>query len=671
MPEQFINLYPLTEEERVEELKTQLDRYKESSDYMETLYPSMIKAFKKYRSIADPMLDEAGKVIKGRSNLFIPYPHAIVENEMPRLAGRLPRVKAFPRKPSDKTKVEAIQDLIYYSLDRLGFIKLQTLWARQHAIYGWSPLFHYWRREERTVLSRNRDQMTGAWSLQKEPQVVWDDFDARVLDVFDSYIQPGIEDIETSDWFIFREWVSERDIYNRVEQGLFYPETLQYLADNPRPSGIVRDGTGRRQRDDLIKTQSGLGNHYYGKHEILYVFQPDKMYAILNQDFLLRCGDNPNPLQEIPIINFKLTPLVSEPIGISTIETLAGLPDKLNALSNARMDALALSIQGVLLADRYANTDFANLRMEAGNVILTDNMDSVKALELKDPTAASEREILTTKEELQFVSGVSDFIVGVQSSSRLSDTATGVSTIVREANAKFALKLAMFEAGSLRKFVLVDHAYNMVYMPYEKRIHILGPKGYETRNVKLEEILCECDFVIEPGSSIPLDQISRREYLLALSDRVIANPQIVDVPKFFRELFEAGDIRNADELLIVKDSIASDVDDVALAEAENIALSQGQSIEIMGNDDIHISIHMMDLKRNETSDQEITQLKQEHIKKHVLNKQLQAVQSTLGGGQQLFGGNNGSDNTQGNGTGTSPAGQQPGMGAPAAVPGQY
>lgn len=669
MPEQFINLYPVTDEERLSILATQLDRYRESHEYMETLYPSMIKAFKAYRSIADPMVDQEGKVIKGRSNLYIPYPHAIVENEMPRIAGRLPRVKAFPRKPGDKVKVDAIQDLIYYSLDRLGFIKLQTLWARQHAIYGWSPLFHYWRKEERIVLSRQQDP-TGAWALIKEPQVVWDDFDARVLDVFDCYMQPGIEELEQSDWFIFREWVSDKDIKMRVEQGLFYPETLKYLEDNPRPSAIVRDGTGRRQRDDLIKTQSGLGNHFYGKHEILYVLEADKMYAVLNQDWLLRKGDNPNPLQELPIINFKLTPMVSEPIGISTLEALAGLPQKLNALSNTRMDQIALSSQGVMLADRYANTDFANLRMEAGNVILTDNMDSVKPLELKEPTISSEREVLTTKEELQFVSGVSDFIVGVQSSSRLSDTATGVSTIVREANAKFALKLAMFEAGSLRKFVLVDHAYNMVYMPYEKRIHILGPKGYQTRNVKLEEILCECDFVIEPGSSIPLDQLSRREYLLALSDRVLANPQIVDVPKFFRELFEAGDIRNADELLIVQDSVASDVDDIALAEAEDIALSQGQNIEVMGNDDIHIAVHMQYMKKNQSSDQEINALFMEHIKKHVLNKQLLTAQAAMTGGQSLFGGGeNGRTDTEGNGGGNNQASGQPGLEAPINIPG--
>src|SRR5687767_14109844 len=118
----FQRLYELSPEDKEKVLEEQLQRFKESKQFMEAIYPSMLKNYKKYRSIAEPMTDELGRKIKGRSNIFVPYPWGIVESEMPRMAGRLPRVRAFPRKPSEKVKVESIQDLLLYTFDRMQFI---------------------------------------------------------------------------------------------------------------------------------------------------------------------------------------------------------------------------------------------------------------------------------------------------------------------------------------------------------------------------------------------------------------------------------------------------------------------------------------------------------------------------------------------------------------------
>ena len=114
----FQELYELSEKEREEEFGIAISRFNSSEEFMATMYPKMLKYYKRYRSIADPIKDELGREVKGRSNLYIPYPWAIVESELPRLAGRIPRVRAFPRKREERIKVESIEDLIYYSLDR-------------------------------------------------------------------------------------------------------------------------------------------------------------------------------------------------------------------------------------------------------------------------------------------------------------------------------------------------------------------------------------------------------------------------------------------------------------------------------------------------------------------------------------------------------------------------
>ena len=504
----FHLLYPLEgEEEKDSILKQFLRRLDSSEKYMRTLHPSMIANYKKYCSVADPILDEHGEEIRDRANLFLPYPHAIVEAEMPRLAGKLPRARAFPKVDADNAKVDAIQDLIYYSLDRMNFIQLQTLWIRQFAIYGWSPLYYYWRKEERTVLERTPTPLidgTIAYPLKRVTRTKYDDFWATVLDVFDCFFQPGVENIEEGDFFFFREWYSAKDLRKMVKDGILYPDVIEYLENNDSPSHKL-DGDGRKERDEIKGLVPGDTEHTYGKYELMWMLEAERIVQVLDRRVLARVGDNPNPLQEIPIINCNLSPLINEPIGISTIEALAGLPDKLNALSNARLDNISLLLNQIFLVNRNdQQTDFNNIRSTAGNVILCGDVDkSIKPLLVPDLSQSSEMEVRNTKQDMQFVSGVSDYIIGTKSSAKLVDTATGVNTVVREGNAKFALKLSAFESGSLRKFIEVCHAYNMTYMPERKRIHVAGPKGIELRDITLEDILAECDFIVEPGSSVP------------------------------------------------------------------------------------------------------------------------------------------------------------------------
>ena len=651
-PPAFTPLYDRTQSEKDDIVTQTLERFRESRDEMSLHYPRMIASYRKYRSIAKPLKNRLGKKLRARANLFVPYPWAIVESEMPRLAGRLPRIKAFPRNPGARVKGDAIQDLLFYTFDRMSFIQLQILWLRQHSLYGFSPLLGFWRQEEKRVFARRVDEETGEEEVVAENQTTYDDFWCRLIDCFDSFHQPGVEKFEDGDWYEYREWYSAQDIRARVDAGVFYPDTLDYLEDNLSGQRFSDEGSGKFERDELAKFQGNLGVHGYGKHECLWVLEDGQVHAVLNRQHLARSGDNPNPLQEKPIFNVTLMPAVSEPIGMSTIDQMAGLPEKLNALTNARMDNIALMMNRVILADRFSQTDFSNLFMSPGNVILTDNVDkAVRVLDFPDIGQSSEREILVTKEELQFVNGISDFIVGVKTKSRLADTATGVSTIVREANARFALKLATFEAGPLRRLVNTAHAYNMVYMPRDKQIFISGPKGYEMRHVNIEEILCQCDLIIEPGSTVPLDQISRRESLASLLDRVMRAPQVIDQTRYWSETFAAHDIRNPGEFLLQKEGPLPEAEDAQLAEGENVALRQGQPVEVVGNDRIHLAIHTRPIENGEINnwDEEARSRHESHIQHHTSKMIASRTQALQAGQNSMFGAANGQPGPEGSG----------------------
>jgi hypothetical protein len=668
----FQILYEIDEKEK-DEVKDQfLKRLKSSQDFMDTLYPSMISNFKKYRSVADPIFDELGNEDTSRANLFIPYPHAIVEAEMPRLAGRLPKARAFPRFESQKIKTDAIQDMIYYSLDRMNFVQLQTMWLRQYEIYGWSPLYYYWRKEETVGLERvpqDLGQGTIAYPLKRVTKTKYDDFWATILDVFDCFFQPGVEQMEEGEFFFFREWVSAKELKRMAKDGLFYPEVSQYLKDNTSPAyNTGQDTVGRRERDEIEGLVPNSSENSYGKYELMWMLENNRIVQIIDRVIVARVGDNPNPLQEIPIINCNLCPLVSEPIGIGTIEALAGLPDKLNALSNARLDNISLLLNPVFLANRNdQQTDFKNIKSTGGNVILVGDVErSLKTLTIPDLSNSSEVEIRHTTQDMQVVSGVSDYIQGTKTSSKLVDTATGVATVVREGNAKFALKLSTFESGSLRKFIEVCHAYNMTYMPEKKRIHVTGVNGMALRDVTLDDILGECDFVVEPGSCIPLDQVSRREALMNLLDRVMKLPMIVRVDKYFREVMESFDIRNPEDFMVTQDGPKSATEDALIAEAENTALSQNMGVKLQGNDGLHLGVHQSADTQN--WEQGAIMTMKSHIEQHQLKMQadMQKQQAALSGAGGM---NGGIPNAGGPSPAPTGVGGQQGMGGPPGVSG--
>lgn len=638
----FQKLYELTDDEKGNILKQFTNRITAAEKYMKTLYPQMISNYKKYSSVADPIKDDEGNEIADRANLFIPYPFAVVESEMPRLAGKLPRARAFPKQEKLQAKVDAIQDLIYYALDRMNFIQLQTLWIRQFSIYGWSPLYYYWREEKTPGFERVPQELedgTKAFPLQRVMRTKYDDFWAKVLDVFDCFFQPGVEVMEEGDYFCFREWFSAKDLRKMAQAGMLYPEVEEYLKDNKMPAySLSKDSEGKRERDEIKGLIPSDTDYAYGKYELMWMLEAERVVQVLDRKVIARVGDNPNPLQEIPIINCNLTPLVSEPIGVSTIDALAGLPDKLNALSNARLDNISILLNKVFFVNRNdQQLDFKNIRSVPGNIILCGDVDkSVKEMNMSDLTQSAEYEIRTTKQDMQFVSGVSDYIVGTKSSANLADTATGVSTIVREANAKFALKLSAFESGALRKLIEVIHAYNMTYMPEQKRIMVAGPKGMKTKDINLEDILCECDFIVEPGSSVPLDQVTRREALTSLLDRLAKLPTIVRLDKFVKEVLESYDIRNCDDLMVTQGGPESAIEDTELAQAENIALSQGMPVQLQGNDGLHLGIHQQ--ADVENWDERGRQALMAHIEEHQRKiqaemQQQQAAMMSAQGGQ--------------------------------------
>ena len=667
----FTPLYDLSDKKKEEIADIQKQRLAASTKFMNTLYPQMLDNFRKYRSIAEPLVDDLNREITDEPNLFIPYPFGIVESELPRLAGKLPRIRVSARNTGGKEiteeEIKRRQNYLYYVFDRMKFLQTQTLWHRQFAIYGFSPLYYFWRLEESPVLVNDGKRII------KKITKKWDDFWCKVIDVFDSFMQPGVPAPEAGDWFIFRELVSKQDLKRLVESEIFYPEVEKALSDGKLFS--ENSDSGRQERDALIGNARDTMDQTWGKYELFWCLEDQRVTCMLGNEALAMVSDNPHPLQRKSVINLNLTELVSEPIGISTIEGLAGLPDKLNALTNARLKNMSLLLGKVFLVDANAQVDWDNFVMSAGNLIPVAGGDLekiIKEIEFTDNTLSTEREILTSKEEMQFASGTSDYIVGVKSGARMADTATGVSTIVQEANARYGLKQAAYESDALRELIIAADAYGKLYMTDEKSIYVLGPEGFKSEVITPEDVAWEADLIVEPGSVVPTDHLSNREQLVNLLGYVVKMPGIVRVDKFMEQVLEAHDFRNVDELIIPQSqSQKSMLKDIQLAQAENISLGMGQQVQLSGNDQVHLAVHRQ--IDGSTFSPETIAVVREHIDMHEQHMEAAMQMQMMQMQQQQQGGMNAQPNQpnnrpQGPAQAGPAAGPRPVPQAPTAVP---
>ena len=145
-----------------------------------------------------------------------------------------------------------------------------------------------------------------------------------------------------------------------------------------------------------------------------------------------------------------------------------------------------------------------------------------------------------------------------------------------------------------------------------------------------------------------------------LLDRVLQLPQVVDISKFMKEVFDSFDIRNIEDMLIKGNGKLPQMQDLELADAENIALLQGQVINLEGDDALHIMVHVEGLKKAR-SPQEASNLTS-HLHEHQ-QRQIQAMAVLQQGQGTLFGGGGGGTNEQSGpglfgGGGTPPQGQE-------------
>jgi hypothetical protein len=288
-------------------------------------------------------------------------------------------------------------------------------------------------------------------------------------------------------------------------------------------------------------------------HEIISYYTDEHHIVMLNRKYIILKEENPLYSKEKPFKIGKAIPLEKELPGLSIVEVLADLQEELNATRNQRIDNVSLILNKVWKKRRSADIDEADLVSQPGAIIEMDDIrNDLEPLDYPDVTQSAYREEEIIKQDMQYISGVSEYARGA--TPQRKETATTVTTIQEAANLLFNYTIGIIERTLLLPLGDALKKLNQQYLDKPKIIRLLGEAGYEYKEVTPEEIVGNFDVVSKsPSLEAEANKEVKRGQLLEMLDIFTSNPltqQHINVVELMKEIMSQYDIKDYSKFII-------------------------------------------------------------------------------------------------------------------------
>jgi len=212
---------------------------------------------------------------------------------------------------------------------------------------------------------------------------------------------------------------------------------------------------------------------YWGKFD-----NDEYIITVANGDVVIRFEKN--------FYDHKFKPFVATPnynrdiefYGIPELIAVRSLIKEANALRNARLDVINLSVNPMWIIDKFAGIDISRdtFISRPGKAILASNIDGMRPIQLPDPSLASLTEGNSIQQDIQQASSL------VNSTSMLTQlgrsygrSATGVNFLSNIANNRLGLKARFLKWSFFEPLGQIMFLTNKQFLPNDIRIKSRNP----------------------------------------------------------------------------------------------------------------------------------------------------------------------------------------------------
>ena len=472
-----------------------LEAFKKADDSVTPRRDAWLENYQNYRAYVDPQ-KEAERAEDGKSTLFVPYLHSVVETIVPRITDTIlaqrPYIKPLPRESSDIEGAEANEVLLDYQLEQIKFKRKVTDWVKMSTIFNTGIVKVPWVKQTKKVKQKvekmpknvvdlmNRlvkygpDEMMLTEEVEKEV-TQYEGPDIELVDIFDFFPDPYASSVEDARYVIHRSLKPLSHVKNMINQKI-YKTTMKEVEKTSRPED--------KHRDSMIErlTDIGLANepeHDDGMVEILEYWEDNRVITLINREIVARDEENPYHHKEKPFVVIKDTNVPLEFWGIGVMEINKRLQAEMNTIRNQRLDIVSGSINNTWFIEEGAlDDDELVLGPNAINWVRPGNQKSIGdkiypvGPQKISPAAWTEEDVI--KSDIQESTGVTQYVKGIAPNGQA--TATEITSLQREANYRFKQKILNVIEG-IEKVGDLMIKLNQQFITTEQYIRISGERA--------------------------------------------------------------------------------------------------------------------------------------------------------------------------------------------------
>ena len=371
------------------------------------------------------------------------------------------------------------------------------------------------------------------------------------------------------DWDFYQDWMTVDYLENMGKKGKFDKEqTEKFLASKPNDESWVdtyRDQFGTTVDNVMRDGPSSWRNKIIGKkglpqrRRVRYWERRDKVTIIGDEQYVLY--DGPPLLMDgiIPTVKYTAVPDGTNWMGISALELIedAILAVVLNL--NLRLQHLIQTMfpikwirQDIVGAHSRASFDSMDPNQ---TVAFPDSVDDIRKAVFYDRATEVPQQAFLEDSALKFfiqeVGGVTNFSKGMGGAGSLSnDTATGITTLISQASARFLAQAEQLEYGGLRDECKMLLRLGKKYVTEATPVKDMNdPFGWTM--VDADDI-CDAYNIKTHGTAYLTDRRETMQKMLAWSPVLLNHPELVDTQQVLRQGTELMDAYPEPDKLFLK-----------------------------------------------------------------------------------------------------------------------
>jgi hypothetical protein len=452
------------------------------------------------------------------ARVFDPRIFRIIETITPRMVANEPTGSFYPVEEGDIVTANILNSLIKYDWRRAEMFPKLVNFVKSMLIFGTAFGRTYWDYRETTKKQMKPRQINGklVWSPSNTKEIEVCEYDGpnfETLNIYDCFPDPNATTLHNMRWFLYRTFKTLKELEAENDaRGAEYWKNLDVLRseikknkDAKRGSGRVDNLEYREHRRMMLSTEEFIGQDDSNpEFAVLIRYLKDRWtFVVPEYDLVIRDVANPYFHGDFPIVYGTDYPYPGELYGMGEIEPIDRIQRALNAVLNQRLDNVQLVLRNMWKIKKNAGVDMHTLISAPGNIVTTDDMDAVEALQVPDvtgPTFVNTMNYLTSA--LQNGSGITDYTIGIGNETNVANkTATGTRLIQQEANAQFKLKIQLFNHMVIQRISNLWKDLRLQYTTEEKKLRIIGRD--EVKYMKESTNLAQID--LEGNPIVPGD----------------------------------------------------------------------------------------------------------------------------------------------------------------------